>query len=373
MDTPPLDAVIVGAGPNGLAAAITLAREGRSVLVLEAADSVGGGTRSAQWTLPGFVHDVCSAIHPLGVASPFFQTLPLEAHGLEWIHPDVPVSHPLEDGTAAAVYRCLEETAVGFGADGSAYRRLLAPLVARGDGILDQVLRPLSWSAHPLLLLRLGLRGAGSARGLAERWFIEPRVQAMFAGMAAHSVMPLDRKLTAAVGLIFCLTAHGRGWPLPRGGSQRIALAMQRYLQALGGEVVAGTRVATLRDIPRSRAILLDVSPRNCAASRGTYCRPRIAAGWRDSVTVRECSKSTGPWTTPSRGRRRRAGGQVRCTWVERSRRWRRRSRQPGADLPRSVPSYWSPNRVCSMRLEPQRGSRPAGPTVTSLTDRRAT
>jgi phytoene dehydrogenase-like protein len=257
-----LDAAVVGSGPNGLAAAITLAQRGCSVAVLEAADTIGGGTRSAELTLPGFVHDVCSAIHPLGVASHFFQSVPLNEFGLEWIHPEVVVAHPLADGTAAAVFRSLEQTSQGFGVDGRAYCQLLQPLVAGADKLLRQVLGPLRLPRHPLLLMQFGLRGIRSARGLAKAWFREDRVQGMFAGMAAHSILPLDRCFTAAVGLMFSVTAHSGGWPLARGGSQQIALAMGNYLKSLGGEVITGTRVRNLSDIPPAKVILFDIGPR---------------------------------------------------------------------------------------------------------------
>lgn len=263
------DAVVVGSGPNGLAAAVTLARQGCSVLVMEGAATIGGGTRSAELTLPGFVHDVCSAIHPLGVASPFFRSMPLEQFGLEWIHADVPLAHPLLDGTAALVHRSLEETARGFDRDGDVYRRVLGPLVEGADKILGQILSPFQLPRHPLLMLRFGRHGIGSARRFAMGHFQERRVQGMFAGMAAHAVLPLERWLTAAVGLMFAITAHRGGWPLPRGGSQQIAAAMQRYLEHLGGEVVSGAPVTSLADIPPAKAILFDVSPRHLCRIAG--------------------------------------------------------------------------------------------------------
>jgi phytoene dehydrogenase-like protein len=257
-----LDAVVVGSGPNGLAAAITLAREGHSVLVLEAAEAIGGGTRSAELTLPGFVHDVCSAIHPLGVASPFFRSIPLEDLGLEWIHPGAPVAHPMADGSAAVVHRSLTAAAGGFGSDAAAYQRLLRPLVANADNLLQQVLGPPRLPRHPWLMFCFGMRGLHSARALVRRWFREDRVGGMFAGMAAHSILPLDRLLTGAVGLMFCMTAHSQGWPFPRGGSQQLANAMQQYLAALGGRVETGVRVRRLSDVPPARTILFDTSPR---------------------------------------------------------------------------------------------------------------
>ncbi len=263
------DAVVVGSGPNGLAAAITLAREGCSVLVVEAAETVGGGMRSAELTLPGFVHDVCSAIHPLGVASPLFLSLPLEEHGLHWIHPELPLAHPLPNDEAALVHRSLDETAIGFGADANAYLRLLRPFVEGADKVLRQVLGPFRLPRHPLLMARFGLRGMWSARRLAKSWFREDRAQGMFAGMAAHSILPLDRWLTAAVGLMFCVTIHAGGWPLPRGGSQQIANAMASYLRSLGGEIQTGTRVNALAELPRAKAFLFDTSPQSLCRIAG--------------------------------------------------------------------------------------------------------
>lgn len=252
-----------------MAAAVTLARAGRSVLVLEAAETIGGGTRSAALTLPGFLHDVCSAIHPLGVASPVFQSMPLAQYGLEWIHPEVPLAHPLVDGTAAVIHRSLEQTADDLGPDGDAYRRLLEPLLAAADAILGQVLTPYQLPRHPLSLLRFGLLGLQSAARLAKRRFRQPHVQGMFAGMAAHSVLPLDQRFTAAVGLMFSLTAHHGGWPLPRGGSRQIAEALRGYLRHLGGEIATGARIASLAEIPPARAILFDVSPRQLCRIAG--------------------------------------------------------------------------------------------------------
>lgn len=254
------DAVIVGSGPNGLAAAITLARAGRTVVVLEGAETIGGGMRSAELTLPGFVHDVCSAIHPLGVASPFFRELPLGDHGLQWIQPAAPAAHPQLDGSAIVLDRSVEETARRLGADGPAYGRLVAPLVARADDLLSETLRPLGLPRHPLFMAGLAFRGLQSARGLVERWFEGPLAPGLFAGMAGHSILPLDRPLTAAVGLMFCVTAHSRGWPLARGGSQAIADALRRYLVSLGGEVVVGHKVNSRADCPVAKALLFDTS-----------------------------------------------------------------------------------------------------------------
>ena len=271
------DAVVVGSGPNGLAAAITIAREGRSVIVVEAADTVGGGTRSAELTLPGFVHDVCSAIHPLGVASPFFKSLPLDQHGLEWIHPEVPLAHPLPDGSLALVDKSLEVTCDNLGPDGTIYRRLLEPFVNRADDLLSQVLGPIRPPRHPMLMTRFGAHAIRSAKGLADRLFRDQATRGMFAGMAAHSILPLDRPLTAAVGLMFCVTVHSGGWPLPRGGSQKIADAMVSYLRSLGGEIVTSQPINKMSEIPSAQALLFDVTPRQLIQISGDALPRRYA------------------------------------------------------------------------------------------------
>lgn len=263
------DAIVVGGGPNGLAAAITLARAGRSVLVREAKDRLGGGARTAELTLPGFHHDICSAIHPLGVASPFFRSLPLSDFGLQWIHPELPLAHPIADDRAARVSRSLDETAEGFGADAKAYRQAFQYFCQHAEPLLDEVLGPLHLPKHPLLLTRFGLRGVRSAKGFVDAWFQTDEVRGMFAGLAAHSMLPLDQRLTAAVGLMFGVTAHTKGWPYPRGGSEQLIQAMQRYLESLGGQVEVDAPVETLAQLPPAKAILFDVSPRQLVQIAG--------------------------------------------------------------------------------------------------------
>jgi len=256
------DAIVIGSGPNGLAAAIVIARTGRKVLVLEGANTVGGGCRSAALTLPGFVHDVCSAVHPFAVASPVFRSMPLREHGVDWLEPPVMLAHPLDGGRAAVTYRSIPRTADALGADGSVYQRVFDRVVADWPAIDDAVLGPLRWPRHPLTLARFGLSALQSAERFASRSFATDAARAMFAGIAAHSMLPLDTMLTAGVGLVLAATAHAVGWVVPRGGAQCIADALAAYLRSLGGEIVTGTPVRSIDDLPPARAILCDLSPR---------------------------------------------------------------------------------------------------------------
>ncbi len=263
------DAVVVGSGPNGLAAAVELARNGRSVAVLEAEDTVGGGTRSAELTLPGFVHDVGSAIHPLGYASPFFSTLPLEEHGLEWVHPSAPLAHPFDDGTAAVLERSAAETGGTLGSDAVAYRKFMEPIARDFDRIIDSLLGPPRIPRHPLALARFGLRALRSARGLAEDLFEGEKARGLFAGNAAHSFLPMEQAPSAAFGLVLSTVGHAAGWPFPRGGSQKIADALVSYLRSLGGEVYTDIRVRAVEEVPQARAVLFDLTPRQLLGISG--------------------------------------------------------------------------------------------------------
>src|SRR5919198_1528371 len=263
------DVIVIGAGPNGLAAAITLAREGRSVLVFEANDTVGGGARSGELTLPGFTHDVCSAVHPLAAGSPFFRTLPLAQHGLEFIHPPAPLAHPLDDGTAVVLERSVEETCENFGRDAASYRKLMRPLVGDWGLLESELLSPPHLPRHPLALARFGLRGLRSARGLAGSWFRGERARALFAGLAAHSMLPLERMPSAAFALVLGVTAHCVGWPVTRGGAQKIADALASYLRSLGGEIVTGVSVESVEKLPPARAVICDVTPRQLSRIAG--------------------------------------------------------------------------------------------------------
>jgi phytoene dehydrogenase-like protein len=270
------DAVVVGSGPNGLAAAVELARNGASVRVLEMRDGIGGGTRSAALTLPGFVHDVCSGCHPMGILSPFFRTLDLESHGLRWIRPPASVAHPLDGEPAVVLRRSLDETVVELGEDGDAYRRLFAPFLRDPHGLLADLLGPLRLPRHPIAMARFGLPGLLPATVALRARFRGERARAVLAGCAAHSILPLDRPLTAAVAMIFALTAHVEDWPVAAGGSGAIGDALASLLRSLGGRIETGTAVRSLADVPPARVVLFDTSP----AQLATICEPVLPAGY---------------------------------------------------------------------------------------------
>jgi phytoene dehydrogenase-like protein len=257
-----IDAVIIGSGPNGLSGAIALARAGLRVVVFEANATIGGGVRSEELTLPGFVHDSCSAVHPFAVASPFWRTLPLADHGLAWIEPPVMLAHPFDDGSAVSVERSLENTAARLERDEQAYLGSIG-FVARNWPKLERtILGPVTVPHAPITVAQFGMQALQSVERYARRRFSDERTRAMLAGIAAHSLMPLDRALTAGVGLTLGAMCHVSGWPIPRGGAQSITNALVAYLRTLGGEVVANTRVANIDDLPPARIVLCDLSPR---------------------------------------------------------------------------------------------------------------
>lgn len=256
------DAVVLGSGPNGLAAAIVLARAGLRVLVREAADEPGGGARTEALTLPGFAHDVCSAVHPLGIGSPFFRRLPLATHGLEWIQPSAPVAHPFDDGTAVLLERSPADMERQLGADAPAWRTLMDPFVVNSAQLFADALGPLKVPRHPWLLARFGLSALPSTTWLTRRLFRHHRAPALFGGMSAHATLSLRRPPSAAFGMILGIAGHAVGWPIPRGGSASITQALVSYFRSLGGDLHTGAPAASLDELPPARAVLLDLTPR---------------------------------------------------------------------------------------------------------------
>ncbi len=262
------DAAIIGSGPNGLVAAITLAKAGRRVVVFEAAATPGGGCRSAELTAPGFIHDVCSAVHPLGIGSPAMRELPLERHGVRWVQPEIALAHPV-GRSAGLLYQSVDETVAGLGADGRAWRRLMAPFLTGRMGLVDDLLSPLSVPRHPVALARYGLVGVWGATAVARHLMHTDQGAALLAGLAAHSVLPLNQPITAGFGLIFGAMAHLAGWPVAEGGSQKITDALVAILAEHGGEVVCGQRIGQLDDLPPAPIVMADVSPSQLLAIAG--------------------------------------------------------------------------------------------------------
>lgn len=261
---------MIGSGPNGLAAAVTMAREGARVLVVEAADEVGGGMRSGELTLPGYLHDICAAAHPMGVLSPVFTQFPLEEHGLRWLHGTASVAHPLDDGPAVILRKDLDATCASLGIDAKRYRRLVTPFIGREVELLGDVLGPLRWPGSPLLFARFGWRAFLPATWAAKLRFRDQRARALLAGCAAHSVLPLNKWFTSAMGMVFLVAAHGHEWPVAEGGSRAIASALTSYLESLGGEVRTGTRVTSLAQLPPTKVVLFDTGPDQLASIAAT-------------------------------------------------------------------------------------------------------
>ncbi len=271
-------AYVIGSGPNGLTAAIVLARAGVSTTVIEAQPTIGGGTRSAELTLPGFIHDTCSAVHPMALASPIFSAFPLKEHGLEWIQPPAPLAHPFDNGSAALLERSIEKTGNYLGEDAGTYRRTVEPLAARWPDLVADILGPPHWPAHPLLLARFGLLALWPAATIARHRFKTKEACALFAGIAAHSLLPLEKPASAAVGWVLALAGHAVGWPIPKGGSQNIAKALASYFQSLGGRIVLNQSVGSVEELKDAGAILGDITPRQLFRIAGhrlpeSYCR----------------------------------------------------------------------------------------------------
>jgi phytoene dehydrogenase-like protein len=262
LDRKDFDVVIVGSGPNGLSAGIVLQQAGLSSLIIEGSSSIGGGLRSAELTLPGYLHDICSAIHPFAAGSPFFKTLPLNAHGLEYIYPDLAAAHPFDDGTVAFLASSMEKTAFSLGQDAAAYQTILEPIKNRWPLIGDFVMNPLQFPTHPLQLSNFCFHALLPASKFVEKYFRFPEAKGFFAGMAAHSAQPLTNWATSAVALVLILLGHDKGWPIPKGGSGQIAKALGAYYEGLGGKIETNNWVRNLDQLPSTRAILLDVSPR---------------------------------------------------------------------------------------------------------------
>ncbi|MCO4771975.1 MAG: NAD(P)/FAD-dependent oxidoreductase [Deltaproteobacteria bacterium] len=263
------DAVVIGSGPNGLSAAVELAWRGADVLVLEARDTIGGGMRTEELTVPGLRHDICSGCHPMGILSPYWRTLPLSEHGLRWVKPAASVAHPLDDGPAVLLYPSVDDTAAQLGPDARAYERLMTPLLHNPEGLLSDLMGPLGVPRHPLQLIRFGLLALRSARGLAESRFAGERARALFAGCAGHSILPLERMTTAAFGLIFSIAGHTEPWPVAEGGSASIAAALASLLHERGGRIETGVHVRSMADLPPAKAYLFDTSPTQLADIAG--------------------------------------------------------------------------------------------------------
>ncbi len=274
------DAIIVGAGPNGLSAAIELAQAGLRVSVFEASDVVGGGARSAELTLPGYTHDLCSAVHPLAYASPFLRRLPLGQFGLEWINPDAALAHPFDADECVVLERSVSATSASLGVDRQAYSEFFSSVLEHWSRIETAFLHPFHLLRHPGSLARLGMDAFRTARGLAHRQFQGANARALFLGLSAHSMLPLDRIPSAAFGMVLGLYGHAYGWPVPRGGAQKIADALAAYLRSLGGRIVTGSRVNSLIELPPARIVLCDMTPRQLLRIAGVS----LPSGYRRSL-----------------------------------------------------------------------------------------
>jgi phytoene dehydrogenase-like protein len=263
------DAIVIGAGPNGLSAAIQLARHGLSVCIFESNKQIGGGARSEQLTLPNFIHDVCSAVHPMGCVSPFFNTLPLREHGLEWIESPLALAHPFDDEPAAFLSKSIQQTAENLERDKQSYLDLIGPFVNNTETLLTEILKPLRIPKHPFLMARFGLAAMRSASDLANSKFKTPRGKAIFSGCAAHSMVALNKIATASFGISLAIVAHLVGWPIIKGGSQKVIDCLQKYFTSLGGEIETGRKIESIKSLPAARAILMALTPKQVATVAG--------------------------------------------------------------------------------------------------------
>jgi phytoene dehydrogenase-like protein len=330
-----------------------MAQQGKSVAVYEANETIGGGARSAELTLPGFVHDVCSAVYPLAVGSPFFRSLPLARYGLQWVQPPAPLAHPFDDGTAVMLERSIDGTASSLGADAKSYRKLMGPLVAGWNGLDADLLGPLRWPRDPFTFARFGLRAIQPARRLAEKQFRGEQARALFAGLAAHSMLSLEHWASAAFGLVLGTTAHALGWPIARGGAQKLADALASHLRDLGGEIFAGRRVAVLDELPPARYVLCDVTPRQLVQLAGD----RLSTGYRAKLEryrygmaafkVDWALSAPVPWkaTECARAATVHLGGRMEEIAASESAAWRGRERQRPFVLA-VQPSLFDPTRA---------------------------
>ncbi|NLR61465.1 NAD(P)/FAD-dependent oxidoreductase [Chitinophaga polysaccharea] len=273
MEKKDYDAIVVGSGPNGLCAAIRLQQQGLSVLLLESRDTIGGGMRTQELTLPGFLHDVCAAVHPMALGSPYLSQLPLAKYGLEFIHSPLVMAHPFDDGTAGGLSRSLDETADSLGIDGTAYRNLVAPVTAHWEEIAGDSLGPLSFPNHPLIMARFGVNALRSAAAIARR-FVTPAAKGLWAGIAGHSIQPLTNVATAAVGMVLAAAGHRHGWPIPRGGSRSIGNALLHHFESLGGEIQTSVHVSSLAQLPSHHAVLFDLTPKQLLQIAGNQFTP---------------------------------------------------------------------------------------------------
>jgi phytoene dehydrogenase-like protein len=273
MEKKDYDVIVVGSGPNGLSAAIRLQQQGASVLLLEAKDIIGGGMRTAELTLPGFYHDVCSAVHPMAMGSPFFSKLPLADYGLEFAWSPLEAAHPFDDGTAAFLARSLDDTARALGADEKVYRELIKPVADNWEAVAEDSLGPLSFPRHPLIMARFGLNALRSAAAVANR-FSTTAARGLWAGMTAHSIQPLTNVASAAIGIVLSAVGHRYGWPVPKGGSQAIGHALAQYFISLGGEIQTGVRVSSLSQLPSHHAVVFDLTTKQLLTIAGDQFSP---------------------------------------------------------------------------------------------------